>query len=217
MTIAADFTVTERVGDGYLVTAFIDASTGAITERKWILGDGTVIEGNLTYIDHVYKAYGKYSVTLIARDVTDQSTMTKTDYIIVNEQRPVPNLVIMQSFNPSGDYWRFYIDTDLHLVYESRQYIYRSGDKVVDIKKWTFVEFDVLSEKMYVGSYASKRKEIAHIKLDNLSPLPIGERITEVAPKSNLKLDELKVWGVEKDLLAYSESGRSKAAYLDSL
>jgi PKD repeat protein len=217
MTINADFIVDGRVGEGFSTVTFTDVSTGTITSRKWILGDGTVVEGNETIVKHTYRAFGRYDVTLVASNTTEQDTETKAEYIIVNELRSVPNLIIMQSFNPSGDYWRFYLDTDLHLVYESRQYVYRSGDKVVNIKKWTFVEFDVLSEKMYVGSYASNRKEIACSKSINTTPLPVGERITEVAPKSNLKLDELKVWGVEKNLYDYCKSLRGRAGYLDTL
>lgn len=218
MTINADFTVDGRVGEGFSTVTFTDASTGTITLRKWILGDGTVVEGNETIVKHTYRAFGKYDVVLVASNTTEQDTETKDEYIIVNELRPIPNLIIMQSFEPTvNTYWRLYLDTDFHLVYETDEYIYRSGDKVVNIKKWVFVEFDVTSEKMYVGSYVSNRKEIACSKYSNTSPLPIEVLLTEIAPQSNLKLDELKVWGVEKNFYDYCKSLRGRAGYLDSL
>lgn len=218
MSIIADFTVDCRVGDGFSTVTFTDLSVGVITERKWILGDGTVVEGNETTVKHTYESWGKYDVTLVVRNATEQDTKTKTNYIIVNERRPVSNFIIMQSFDPTiSQYWRFYIDTNLYLVYENKWYVYRSKDRVLDIRKWSFLEFDVLSEKMYVGSFSYNRREISCMKSINSSPLSGYEKITEVAPQTHLKIDELKIWGTERNLYDYCKSLRGQAGYLDSI
>jgi PKD repeat protein len=216
MAIVADFTVSSRVGDSFNTVTFADASTGVITSRKWILGDGEVVEGNETTVKHTYLAAGRYDVTLVVQDSTDQDTETKAGYIIVNDIRPAPDFIIMQSFErSSGSYWRFYIDTAFHLVFETHQYIYRSNDRVIDIRQWALVQFDFLSETMYWGSYLGHYKEIGSHKSVNASPLVLSRSGTDIAPDSTVKLDELKIWSVEKNLSEYHSATRGRAGYLD--
>jgi PKD repeat protein len=220
MTIVADFSVSNKVGDNFNTVTFTDSSSGTITERQWILGDGTVIGGNLTVVKHTYVQPGEYDVTLVARDVlvnpVDQNAKTITDCVIVNEIRPTPSFIITQSFeHTTGAYWRFYLDTSFYLVFENNLYIYRSLDRVADISKWAFVAYDVISEKMYAGSFFNYLEEIEHIRTINSSPIGSYESFTEIATQSQMKIDELKIHGIEKDLFEYFKEARGRAGYLD--
>lgn len=216
MAVAADFAVSNRAADRFNTVVFTDASTGAITGRKWILGDGTVFDGNDTTVKHTYTVPGRYTVTLVVQDSVDQDSETKTDYIIVNDVAPTPDFVIMQTFEASsGAYWRFYIDAQLHLVYETPQYVYRSSDKVINIKQWAMVQFDPVSEKMYMGTFFGNYKVIPCNKTTNVAPtVPVSTK-TEVAVQSTIKIDELMVWSTAKNLRDYHISTRGKAGYLD--
>jgi PKD repeat protein len=220
MAIVADFTVSSKVGDNFNTVTFTDASTGTISERLWILGDGTTIGGNETIVKHTYTAPGSYDVTLVARDglysSIEQNAKIVTGCVIVNEIRPTPRFIIMQSFEAStGAYWRFYFDTSFYLIFENNQYIYRSRDRIAEVRKWAYVQFDVLSEKMYAGSFFNHYEEIQYERTVNTSPIGSAESLTEIASQSHMKLDELKVFGREKDLSEYFKSVRGRAGYLD--
>jgi PKD repeat protein len=216
MAVAADFIVSNRVADSFNTVVFTDMSTGAITARKWILGDGTVVDGNDTTVKHTYSVPGKYAVTLIVQDAVDQNSITKTDYITVNFIKPAPSFIIMQSFDDlSGEYWRLYIDVWFHIVYETPLYIYRSKNVEIEIREWSFIQFDPISEKMFLGSYINSFKEIITHKMANTSPIVPGDTKTEIAVNSTLKIDELMIWSVSKDLVGYYNGTRGKAGYLD--
>ena len=50
-----DISCDERVGDGYLSTTFYDPTIMTVDFRKWIFGDGVVVEGSgLSTINHTY-------------------------------------------------------------------------------------------------------------------------------------------------------------------
>lgn len=220
MAIDADFTLSlgTRIGDGFLSIRLDDASSGSITSRKWIFGDGTEVDGNLTQIKHTYRSPGRYTVSLVARNASEQDTETKEDYFIVNPPPPViSRFVIAQSFDKdSGEYWRFYLDRDRYLIYENRIFIYRSSEPVININKWTFLEFHAETEKMYTAGYDNFREEIAVQKSSNTSPIiNIPETLTQVADRCTLKLDELKVYAVERDPKEYYKTYRQRAGDLD--
>ena len=211
----ADFTATGRVGDGLATVTFNDASTGAIVSRKWILGDGTVIEGNLTTLSHDYGP-GTYDVILVVQDATTQNTKTRTGYVVVNDIHPRPSFVIAEGFSYSdSEYWKFYLDADLHLVYEDMNYVYRSVDAVTTVKKWTLVEFHTGLFEMYAGTYTSVRHKVSVAKTVNPSPPALNDNIFYVAPDSTIKIDELKIWLGEKNLKDYYYQTRAAAGVLD--
>jgi PKD repeat protein len=217
MALTADFVLLEssRVGDNSNYVIFSDYSFGTIDSYKWIMGDGTVYEGAVPMVYHTYTLPGKYTVTLVVQNATEQASITKQDYVIVNDVRAVPNFVIMQSYDiSSGDYWRFYVDEWFHLVFETPQYVYRSKEQVLDVKKWSLVQFDFSSEKMYWGSYAEYFREIECSKLPNTSPVVPLETKSEIAYCSLMKLDELMVWSSTKDLKDYYKGTRGRAGYL---
>lgn len=213
-----DVEATVRVGDGYLSTTFTDIGTIPITFRKWIFGDGEIIEGpGYSTINHTYYSSGEYDVILIAQTGTVQFSVTKEKFIIVNEYRPIPNFIISQSFDTdTGRYWRFYLDQSFNIVYENNDFFFRSKNRVVDPNKWSLLEFHMGENKMYVGTFSTPRIEVKIIKIPNNSPLTPIEIKSQIATNSQMKIDELKIWQGEKDLNSYYIETRGRAGYLDN-
>jgi len=214
-----DIIAIERVGSGYLSTTFNDPTDLAIIHRKWIFGDGVVIEGSgLATINHTYYSPGEYSVVLVAQTITEQITVKKDAYIIVDKLVPAPQFIIAQSFNTvSGEYWRFYFDQQLFLIFEDNNYIYRSRYRVAEINKWMFVDFHRQTGKMSVGSFSYFIKELEVVKLENTNPVIFLGVGTEILPNSSMKLDELRIWSMEKDTKSYYVNNRGMAGHLDTL
>jgi PKD repeat protein len=211
----ADFTATNRVGDGLVTVTFNDASSGTILSRKWILGDGTVVDGNLTTLDHEYSP-GEYDVTLVVEDSLGQDSITKVGFVVVNENHPRPSYVIAESFGYADDeYWRFELDENLHLVYKDKNYIHRSVDEVTEIGKWVLVEFHMGSNEMYAGTYSTVRRKIEVAKTVNASPPTLNDNILYIVPNSTIKIDEFKMWLGEKNLKDYYYQTRAMAGVLN--
>jgi len=212
----ADFTATGRVGDGVAVVTFNDSSTGTILSRKWILGDGTVVEGNLTTLSHTYGSPGAYDVTLVVQDSTTQDSKTRVGYVVVNEVHSRPSFVIAESLGYTEDeYWRFRLDSELHLVYEDKDYMYRSVDPVASVAKWALVEFHAGANEMYAGTYSTVRRKVASAKSVNPSPPMLNANVFYIAPNSTIKLDEFMIWYGEKNLKDYYYLTRPAAGLLD--
>jgi PKD repeat protein len=214
-----DINVTYRTGSGYLSTTFSDPTDMEIIYRKWIFGDGIVLEGGtLQMINHTYYYPGEYTVTLIAQTSTDQYSVTKDKFIIVDVYAPTPDFIISQSFDlDSGCYWRLYFDQDFYLIFEDNDSIFRSKDRVVEPGRWMFVDFNRNTQKMYVGSYSYYRKELEVVRYINSSPISVSATGTEVLPNSTMKMDELRIWSVNVDTVPYYVAGRGRAGYLDTL
>jgi len=216
MAITADFTVDTRVGEGQLTVTFTDASTGSIISRKWIFGDGDVQDGNDTVVSHTY-SNGKFDVTLVVFDGTDQTYETKTEYIIVDKIYAPQSFMIAESQGAAdSEYWRFYFDTDGKLTFETINYVYKSVSKVLSMGEWMLLEFHQGPNEMYVGTYSSVRQKIGSITLVNTSPLSLTENIVRVAPNTNARLDELKIWTKDIDLKSYYYETRKNAGILNS-
>lgn len=217
--LLANFTSINRVGDGVAtVTFYDDSSGGIITNRKWIFGDGYVLDGNETTATHLYAYPGTYTVTLVVSDSFAQASVIKEGYVVVNEVHSRPSFNIAEGFSYSNDeYWRFYFDSMLHLVYEDKDYIYKSENPVTEVGKWTLVEFHAGSDRMYVGTYNNVRSEVLVAKSVNSSPFVLNENISHIARDSTIKIDELKVWLGDKRLSEYYYDTRNRAGYLDNL
>lgn len=212
----AEFTATGRVGDGLATVTFNDASTGTILSRKWILGDGTVVEGNLTSLAHTYTP-GTYDVTLVVEDSLGTSTKTRSGYVVVNQIHPRPAFVIAESSGYSeSEWWRFKLDSDLHLVYEDMNYVYRSVDPVTTVSTWTLVEFHAPANEMYVGTYTRVRQQVGVAQTVQPSPPVLTDNTFYVAPDSTIKLDELMLWLGVKNLNSYYYQTRPMAGVLDA-
>lgn len=214
-----DIIATTRVGTGYLSTTFNDPTDLSITYRKWIFGDGIVVEGTgLSTINHTYYYPGIYEVRLIDQTVNNQYSVIKENYIVVNTFDSIPDFIIAQSFNIiSGCYWRFYFDQYFYLVFEDESNIYRSKERMALSNQWIFVDFHRETEKMYMGSYNSYISEIELIKLINNNPVSVTSTKFEVAPNSNLKLDEMRIWSVNINTIPYYTLGRGRAGYLATI
>jgi PKD repeat protein len=215
MAIIANFTADVRVGEGQLLVTFTDASTGSIISRKWIFGDGDVQDGNDTVVTHTYSD-GKFDVTLVVFDGVDQTYETKTEHIIVDRIYAPQSFMVMDSQGVSdGEYWRLYFDADGKLTFEDKGYIYKSVDRVLSIGEWMLIEFHQGVNEMYVGTYSSVRQKIGSITLVNTSPITLTENIIRVAPDTNARLDDLKIWTKEVDLTAYYYETRGRAGLLN--
>jgi hypothetical protein len=214
-----DIIATYRTGLGYLSTTFSDPTDLSVIYRKWIFGDGVVVEGSgLQSINHTYYYPGEYTVTLVAQTSTDQYSVNKPKLIIVDEYKPLTNFVMAQSLNhTTGSYWRFYFDQDFHLVFEDNNNIFRSKEKVGEPGKWLYVEFNRSMGKMKIGSFSYYVKYLEVIRLDNNNPFYFSETRTDILPNSTMKMDEFRIWSVSKDTLSYYTENRGRAGYLDTL
>jgi PKD repeat protein len=88
----AAFSNTPMGGCGALSVTFTDQSTAspgsAITNRKWVFGDGTVLNTTATTVTHSYALGGNYTVKLIVTENGGcQDSVVKSNLILVN--RPV--------------------------------------------------------------------------------------------------------------------------------
>ncbi len=216
MALTAEFTASVRVGDGFLSVIFVDDSVGTIVSRKWIFGDGTVIEGNETAVLHTYREPGTYDVILVIQDATDQHSEVKEGYIVVNAVYPEPDFSIISSFSlVLGRYWKLYLDATLHLVFEREDILYRSVDPVIGLKEWAFIEYHPDSFTAYVGTASQFRSEREMAPQFTPSPAAIVSDLTEVVANSTMKIDELKIWTKDVDLKAYYLSLVGQAGFLD--
>jgi PKD repeat protein len=76
----ATFSGNPTSGPGPLSVAFTDTSTGNITNRFWIFGDGAMTNTASTNVTHVYAA-GTYNVTLVDSGPSGSSTNSQLNYI----------------------------------------------------------------------------------------------------------------------------------------
>jgi PKD repeat protein len=79
----ASFSGTPTNGVAPLTVTFTDTSTGLITNRFWIFGDGTTTNTTGTSRVHTYTTAGTNSVSLIATGPNGVSTNTRANYITV--------------------------------------------------------------------------------------------------------------------------------------
>lgn len=83
----ADFTGVPQSGSAPLTVTFTDASAGNITSYLWDFGDG--ITDTVQHPNHTYANPGLYSVSLTVSGPGGSDTLTRADYITVNEPPPV--------------------------------------------------------------------------------------------------------------------------------
>lgn len=211
----ADFSVSDRVGTVPFSVTFTDYSTGSIDRRTWLLGDGATIQGNYTTVTYTYSVAGIYDVELYVEGPDGDNTLKKENYIVVEDEVHIPDMIIAQSESSTLDkYWKFYVDAEGHLVFETETMTYRSKDKIIDLNRWTFVEFHPLYKKMYVGSTITSRKEIQIItSVTSLPESPTSNKLL-VAPNSSFTIDELRIFDKELNFKPYFDITRGKAATL---
>ncbi|MDD5418275.1 MAG: PKD domain-containing protein [Methanomicrobiaceae archaeon] len=86
----ANFTANVTGGFAPLAIQFTDTSKGLPVVWFWDFGDGST--STLQHPDHTYAAPGNYTVSLEVKNSVASDTETKTDYIIVSEPTPTPEL-----------------------------------------------------------------------------------------------------------------------------
>lgn len=100
-TITADFTANSTSGDAPLTVQFTDLSAGDITGWLWDFGDGDT--STFQNPSHTYDIPGRYTVTLEVTGADGSDTVTKTDYIRVNEAAATPVITeIVPNIGPIG-------------------------------------------------------------------------------------------------------------------
>jgi endonuclease G len=100
---AASFFGAPTSGPEPLNVTFTDTSTGTISNRFWIFGDGDTANVTTNAVSHVYTA-GVYSVSLIASGPAGVSTNTQPNYITA--LTPFQSWLIQyfgSTNNPTGD------------------------------------------------------------------------------------------------------------------
>jgi PKD repeat protein len=78
----AGFTANPTAGTEPLAVTFSDTSTGDVTNRTWIFGDGATTNTTATNVTHVYMA-GTYDVTLVATGPGGASTNSQQNFVTV--------------------------------------------------------------------------------------------------------------------------------------
>ncbi len=215
MTVSANFTVSVQQGSNPLTVTFTSTSTGSPSYYRWIFGDGGFIEGVNT-TTYTYSQAGLYSPILVVSDGVTEDTKIKYNYIIVNQTYVQSQNIIVESFENNGSRdWKFYVDPNMYLVFTIGVNIYKSNTPVIDIGKWTLVEFHPGSNTMYVATVGPGRKKIP------CSVLGIGATglnssyETYIAENSSMKIDELKITATDDNLDAYFRSLQGVVYYLD--
>jgi PKD repeat protein len=80
---AASFTALPTTGLAPLTVTFTDTSTGTITDRTWIFGDGGTTNTLNTTVAYTYNSAGTNAVALVVTGPLGMSTNTLVNYIIV--------------------------------------------------------------------------------------------------------------------------------------
>ena len=83
--VTANFTATPTSGIVPLEVTFTNTSTGTLTANLWSFGDG--VTSTLTSPVHIYGTTGVYTVTLTADSFGNTDTITKTNYITVENRK----------------------------------------------------------------------------------------------------------------------------------
>lgn len=106
----AEFTSNITRGNQPLSVEFTDKSTGEITGWNWEFDDGySSTEQNPI---HIYETAGTYTVTLTVTDIIGSNTVTKDNYITVDEFIE-GNLIQNHSFADGWDNWSTFINSNV--------------------------------------------------------------------------------------------------------
>jgi PKD repeat protein len=79
----ANFSGTPTSGSAPLTVTFSDLSSGWITNRLWIFGDGTTTNTTATSVTHTYLTPGNYTVSLLAAGPMGANSQTRSNYLLV--------------------------------------------------------------------------------------------------------------------------------------
>lgn len=85
---SANFDSWPQSGDAPLTVSMHIVSMSNITSCSWNYGDGTTSTTCTAYHDHIYNNPGSYTVTLTVTGPGGSDSMTRQDYIVVDQQIP---------------------------------------------------------------------------------------------------------------------------------
>ena len=216
--IIADFSATtSREGFVSLSVSFQDdTSVGTPIYRRWNFGDGTLVEG-VQNPTHIYTAEGIYNVSLFVRDALGfTDTLIREQYVIANSVHVLAENTIIQSQETGANYWRLYIDENLHLCFRKNNLLYKTIRPAAKQDEWMLVEFHPGDNFFYIG-LAETERAVVPSAIEDLGVTPtVTEDRTFVARNSSMYIDELKMWGKEVDLRSYYRSLKAKAYLLNN-
>lgn len=92
VALAANFTGTPLSGPVNTNVTFTDLSSGTPTNWSWNFGDGTT--STLQNPTHIYQWLGAYAVTLTVSDGVSNSSLTKTNYVIIEDGSSTTGLTV---------------------------------------------------------------------------------------------------------------------------
>jgi PKD repeat protein len=96
---SASFTALPTSGFTPLTVTFTDTSTGSITNRFWIFGDGATTNTIATSVSHTYTSAGTLTVQLIVSGPAGAATNTQTGLITVTAAVLPGSLIVYDPFN----------------------------------------------------------------------------------------------------------------------
>jgi hypothetical protein len=124
-------------------------------------------------------------------------------------------VIISESESKDLDkYWKFYINYEGYLIFETDSLLIKSRDSIIRHNKWIYVEFHPASGKMYVGDTRSFRQEISTIIISKLTHITPEYNRLLIAPNSSVTLDELMVYSRDIDFSSYFGDTWGSAASL---
>ncbi|MBI3881513.1 MAG: S8 family serine peptidase [Verrucomicrobia bacterium] len=95
----ADFNGTPTNGTAALTVTFADLSTGTITNRLWVFGDGFATNTTATNLAHTYDAAGTNTVSLTVSGPGGTNTLARTNYLNVTNP-PAADLAVAAKASP---------------------------------------------------------------------------------------------------------------------
>ncbi len=83
---SAEFVASSTQGFAPCTLGFTDQSSGAVTSYLWNFGDGT--SSSIANPSHTFTLPGAYTIALTVKGPFGRNTVTKTDYVVVNDPTP---------------------------------------------------------------------------------------------------------------------------------
>ena len=188
----AGFTGTPLSGPVPLTVVFSDDSAGVFDTLRWDLGDGNSASG--TRVVHTYSVAGRYDVALTATGPGGSDTLTRPDYVVVNEPPPDPT----DPTDPTdpGDP-------------TPRTALLEAGEVVVD-HNWQWVEFQHgwTDPVVVARPLSGNGDDPALVRIDGVSTEGFWVRLQEWDYLDDAHVEESLSWLVAEAGTTQTEDGR---------
>jgi PKD repeat protein len=164
VALSAAFTGSPLLGQPPLQVTFTDTSAGFITNRFWDFGDGSTTNTTSKTVSHTYAVTGTNSVRLTVSGPPGQSTLTRTNYVVLTDQ------LIITAINLIG--------TDVYISFTTqsgRYYRVLYTDSLTNPVWFTAVDFvpgtGGIIQVVHAGGASSSRQRFYRVELLNNSQL----------------------------------------------